>query len=255
MAGSGHEDAGGAASGRSSAAPAASGGVRPRGRRRAARGDTRAVILAAATAEFSEHGYDAVSMRAVARRAGVDPSLLHHYFDDKATLFTESIGAPIRPDRVLAEVLRGPRDQVGESLVRILLTTLDSEPAQSRVLGIITTALRQPFAAGILRQFLVREVLHQVAQEFGASGDAGSRGSDTDTDTDGDTATGDDGELRATLAASQIVGLIVARYGLRVEPLASAPVDELVHRLGPVIQWHLSGGPGRPLDGQAHPVE
>ncbi|SDZ31188.1 transcriptional regulator, TetR family [Herbiconiux ginsengi] len=182
------------------------------------------MILEAATAEFSAHGYDAVSMRAVARRAGVDPALLHHYFDDKAALFTESIGAPVRPDRVLAEVLRGPRDQVGEALVRILLTTLDSEPAQGRVLGIIATALRQPFAAGILRQFLVREVLHQVAQEFGDDA-------------------GDDGELRATLAASQIVGLIVARYGLRVEPLASAPVDELVRRVGPVIQWHLAGDP------------
>ena len=61
---------------------------RPRGRRRKAdSGDTRSSIIAAAAVEFAHHGYDSTSMRAIARRAGVDPALVHHYFGDKADLF------------------------------------------------------------------------------------------------------------------------------------------------------------------------
>ena len=84
----------------------------------------------------------------------------------------------------------------------------------------------------MLRQFIVREVLRKVADELGA----------------------DDGELRATAAASQLVGLFIVRYGIRVEPLASAPIEEVARRIGPVIQWHLTGYPA-PLDSGASAAE
>jgi AcrR family transcriptional regulator len=197
--------------------------ARGRGRPRAAapRDDTRALIVAAAAAEFARDGYDATSMRAVARVAGVDPGLVRHYFDTKADLFAEAVAVPMRPDRIVARALAGPREHVGENLVRAIVMTLDEPGASDRVLRVLHTALGQEFAARMLRQFIMREVLRRIAKEIGE----------------------DDAELRASFAASQVVGLLVARYGVRIEPLASAPVDEVVRRIGPVLQWHLTGTP------------
>jgi AcrR family transcriptional regulator len=210
---------------------------RPRGRPRKSAAtpvDARTSIVHAAMAEFAARGYDATSLRAIARRAEVDPSLVHHYFDDKADLFAASIQAPVRPDRLAAHILEGPRELIGEGLVRALLTALEDPKARARVVSLIHTALGQEFAATLLRQFLTREVLGRVAARVG----------------------GDEAELRASLAASQMVGLIVARYGIRVEPLASAPAEEIVARVGAVVQWHLTGvppalEPGRTAPGPA----
>lgn len=194
---------------------------RPRGRRRSG-SDARAEIVAAAGREFIERGYDATSFRGIARRAGVDAALVHHYFADKAELFIETVQAPIRPDKLVTQILQGPRDQVGDSLVRMLLTTVENARARDRVIGLIRTALGHDFAATMLRQFLLREVFHRIAEGLGVP----------------------DGELRATLAATQVVGLMVVRYGVKAEPLASASIDEVARRVGPVIQWHLMGYPG-----------
>jgi AcrR family transcriptional regulator len=200
---------------------------RPRGRRRTGEADAREQIVAAASREFLAHGYDAASMRAIARRADVDPALVHHYFADKAELFAESVSVPIRPDQIIREVLRGPRDAIGVNLVTAALTAMESGKARERVISLIRTALGHDFAATMLRQFLVREVLRRIADELGV----------------------DDGELRATAMASQLVGLFLVRYGVRIEPLASASIPEVAARIGPAIQWHLTGYP-QPLDPQ-----
>jgi AcrR family transcriptional regulator len=178
--------------------------------------------VAAARVEFAAHGYDTVSIRAVARRAGVDPALVHHYFGDKADLFAATVDIPIRPDRLVAEILRGPRDAIGATIVRTLVTSLDDRAARDTVIALIRTALGHEFAARLLRQFLMREVLHRITVELEL----------------------DDGELRASFAATQIVGLLVARYGIRLGPLAEASTDEIVARVGPVVQWHLFGDRG-----------
>jgi AcrR family transcriptional regulator len=210
-----------------------SGPGRPRGRRRSG-ADARAEIVTAAGREFVDRGYDAASFRGIARRAGVDAALVHHYFADKAELFTEAVQAPIRPDRIVAQILEGPRDQVGDSLVRLLLTTMESTKSRDRVIGLIRTALGHDFAATMLRQFLFREVFHRIAEGLGVP----------------------DGELRATLAATQVVGLMVVRYGVKAEPLASESIDEVARRVGPVIQWHLMGYPGGlPVDNSGGTAE
>jgi len=202
-----------------------------RGRRAAAApgDDARSLIVAAASQEFVAHGYDSSSFRAIAKRAGVDPALVHHYFPQKADLFAEAVSVPVRPDRIVAQVLGGPRERIGENLVRAMLAALDDGRARDRVVGLIRTALGHEFAAAMVRQFLVREVLHRIANGLGR----------------------DDEELRATLVATQMVGLLMVRYGLRIEPLASAAPDEVARRLGPVIQWHLTGYPEGSIDEKA----
>lgn len=187
----------------------------------AASDDTRALILAAAAKEFAREGYDATSVRGIARVAGVDPALVRHYFADKADLFAEAIAAPMRPDHMVQQALAGPHDRIGDNLVRYVVTHLDQPATAKRATRLLHTALGQEFAARMLRQFIIREVLKHVAKELGD----------------------DDAELRASFAATQIVGLVVARYGVRIEPLASASPEEVVQRIGPVVQWHLMGNP------------
>lgn len=197
------------------------------GRPRKDRGtaSARAAILRAAADEFAERGYEAASLRAVARRAGVDSALVHHYFDGKADLFAATMEAPLRPDRVLEVVLAGPREAVGESLVRYLLERLDDDKAARRMVVILRTVLGSGPGTRMVREFLTREVLSKLAA----------------------LSDGPDARLRAELAASQLVGIMMTRYALQVEPIASAPADELARRVGPVLQWHLFGDPGSPV--------
>lgn len=190
---------------------------RRRGRPRKGESNARDLILAAATEEFGEVGYDASTTRGIAARAGVDPALLHHHFGTKADLFTASIGAPLRPDLAVPEVLSGPREHTGERLVAYVLAVWDSATIGPRALVMLRTGLSSPHATPVLAGFLRRELLDKVAVGLDVP-DAG---------------------LRADLAASQIGGLIFARYVLRLPDLVAAPAEELVVRVGAAVQRHL----------------
>lgn len=190
---------------------------RRRGRPRKGESNARERILAAATDEFGEHGYDASTTRAIATRAGVDPALLHHHFGTKADLFAATIGAPLRPDLAVPEILTGPRERTGERLVAYVLGMWESPTIGPRALVMLRTSLSSKRATPLLAGFLRRELLDKVAAGLGAT-DAG---------------------LRADLAASQIAGLIIARYVLRLPDLVAAPVDDLIVRVGATVQRYL----------------
>lgn len=94
---------------------------RPRGRRPAG-SDTRGAIVRAARSEFAERGYDGTSLREVARRAGVDAALVHHYFDGKAGLFGAAMDLPTDPGERIRQLVDQGRAGIGERLVRLFLT-------------------------------------------------------------------------------------------------------------------------------------
>lgn len=187
------------------------------GRPRKGESNARQAILAAATEEFGEHGYDGTTTRGIAARAGVDPALLHHHFGTKADLFAASIGAPLRPDLAVPEILTGSRAGTGERIVAYLLGVWDSPTIGPRALVMLRTGLSSRLATPLLAGFLRRELLDKVAASLDAP----------------------DASLRADLAASQIAGLIVARYVLRLPDLAEAPAEELVVRVGATVQRYL----------------
>ncbi len=197
----------------------------PRGRRPGG-ADTRAAILAAARTDFAEQGYDATSVRGIARRAEVDPALVHHYFGGKAALFATAMDFPADPAALIVGVVRGPRDQVGENLVRTFLGVWDSEAGRERFQALIRSALTHREATVMLREFLTREVFGRVLHEFAPSGEPPH-----------------ELELRAGLAASQMVGLAVMRYIVEFPAVVDATHEELAAMLGPTIQQYLA-----PLD-------
>lgn len=191
---------------------------RPRGRR-AGGADTRGELLAAASLEFAEHGLDRTSMRGIARRAGVDPSLVHHYFTSKEALFAESLAVSEVVPGVASQLAGVGATDAAETLVRTLLRVwgrLDSRGVLQAVLG---SVVRSEAARAVLRDMVLRRVLDPLTERLGV----------------------DEPARRASLVASQMTGLALVRYVLRVEPLASASEEEVVADVAPTVHRYLFG--------------
>jgi AcrR family transcriptional regulator len=191
---------------------------RRRGRRPAGE-DLRGVILAAAREEFAQRGFDGATLRGIARAAGVDPRLVHHYFEGKDAVFAAAFEIPVRPIDVVEPVLAPGADGVGERLVRLFLDVWDSPPGRQRIVALLGASLTTDAAARMLREFLTREVFARIVGRLDA----------------------DDPELRASLAVSQLMGVAVARYVVEIEPFASLDPDEVVALVGPTLQAYLTG--------------
>ncbi|WP_189195166.1 TetR/AcrR family transcriptional regulator [Micromonospora fulviviridis] len=191
--------------------------------RRPGNPDTREAILTAARAAFADRGFDAASIRAIATAAGVDPALVHHYFGTKEDLFRATVAIPVDPAELVPRVLAGGRDEVGERLVRTFLAVWDS-PVGTAAVALLRSAMSNQWTARLLREFLVTQVLRRVVEQL-----------------DLDPA---EVPLRGALVATQIAGLAMMRYVIRLEPVASASPDTLAATIGPTIQRYLTG----PLD-------
>ncbi|MBF6444914.1 TetR family transcriptional regulator [Nocardia farcinica] len=190
--------------------------------RRPGRSGARQAILDAARVRFAEHGFDRTSIRAVAADAGVDPALVHHYFGTKQQLFTAVVDLPVDPEAVLAVIDATPVEQLGATIIRAVTTIWDS-PAGPAVVAVARTLLTGAEPA-LARTFVLEVVLERVRRRIA-----------TDTD---------DGRARVALAASQMMGIMVARKIIGVEPLASMPLDELAAAVGPTLQRYLTGDLG-----------
>ena len=193
----------------------------PRGRRPGGV-DTRQAIVEAARVDFAEQGYDGTSLRGIARRAEVDPALVHHYFGGKPQLFAAVMDIPADPAALISAVVSGPRDQVGESLVRTFLAVWDSEAGRQRFQALVRAAVTHEDATRMLREFLTREVFGRVVRELSHDGEPSH-----------------ELEVRAGLAASQMIGLAMMRYIVELPAVVDATHDELAELVGPTIQRYL----------------
>ncbi|MEU4695339.1 TetR family transcriptional regulator [Actinoplanes sp. NPDC023714] len=188
--------------------------------RRPGNPDTREAILAAARDAFAEKGYDGASIRGIATGAGVDPALVHHYFGTKDKLFLATMNAPMDPLEVIASAAEGPVEQTGERFVRIFLEIWDG-PAGSAGVALLRSTVGNEWTTRLFREFILTQILRRAVPKLGLDGD--------------------EGRLRVTFAASQMVGMAMARYVIKVEPLASAPPEVVVAAIGPAVQRYLFG--------------
>jgi AcrR family transcriptional regulator len=177
-------------------------------------------VLAAARTAFAERGYDGASIRAIATAAGVDPALVHHYFGSKDKLFLAAVHAPVDPGELLPQALEGGPEDLGANIVRTFLTVWDG-PARPAGLALIRSAVGNEWTAKLLREFLVSQVLRRVLSTL----DLPPK----------------EREARGALVGSQLIGVVMARYVLKLEPLASASHESLVVSLGPTLQRYLTG--------------
>jgi AcrR family transcriptional regulator len=196
-----------------------------RGRGRPSRTETAAApatrdrILQAARQEFSARGYEKTSVRGIAKAAGVDSALVHHYFGTKEQVFEAAIEVALAPALSAPDALaQGPREAVGERFTRFFFGVWENPATRTSLLAIVRSAVTNDTAAAVFRGLVAGQLLRRVAGRLDVP----------------------DAELRAELAAAQLVGIAMLRYVIKVEPVASAEVDELVARLAPVVQGHLT---------------
>jgi AcrR family transcriptional regulator len=168
---------------------------------------------------FAERGFDKASIRAIAGEAEVDPALVHHYFGTKEKLFLATINLPINPAELVPKAMAGPRAEVGERLIALVLSVWDS-PVGAAAVALLRSAMSNEWTARLLREFVVTQVLRRAVLELGMQGEEAT--------------------MRAALVASQIAGLVVTRYVVKVEPVASAPPEHLVAAIGPAVQRYLT---------------
>jgi AcrR family transcriptional regulator len=175
-------------------------------------------IRKAATRQFSELGYDRATVRSIAREAEVDPALVIHHFGSKQRLFVEAVELPFPPEELISELASGPRSEVGERVVRFVLSVLADDEARARWIGLIRSAVTEPEATRVFREILTTRIFRPLAEQLGM----------------------DEAPLRATLAGSQVVGLVMARHIVLIEPLASLEEERLVDAIAPTIQRYLT---------------
>lgn len=191
--------------------------VKRRPGRRPGSADTRGEILTAARRVFAEKGFDKATVRGIAREAKVDPALVHHYFDTKEGMFVAAMQLPITPHEVIPLLLEGPREEIGERLVRMILRVTATPETREPMVALIRSAMTNDQAVGMFREFISNALLFQVADRLQVP------------------------HLRIEAAFAQMFGVIMARYVIKLEPLASVGHDELVELLAPTVQRYLAG--------------
>lgn len=189
--------------------------AKPRGRR-PGRADTRGSICRAALSLFSSLGYDKVSLRAIARAADVDPALIHHYFASKSDLFAETVlDLPLDADRLVADILDGPRDRIGPATVASFLAAYDGpDGGRERFTAMLRSAVADEVVQRPLSEFLSKELFGAIAERLGHR----------------------DFKLRSQLAVSLVLGLALSRYVLMLPAVASASNDTLIESVGRAMQ-------------------
>lgn len=184
--------------------------------RRPGRPDTREQILVAARRRFASVGYDRATVRAIADEAGVDARLVHHYFGSKQRLFVEAVEIPVDPESTILPLIAAQSDPAA-ALAGFIAGMLEDPEYQRVSTGLIRAAAADPDAAALARDFLTLRIVGPVAEQLEA----------------------DEADVRVSLLASQIAGLVLVRNILGLEPLASLGKARLTAALEPVVRRYL----------------
>ncbi len=191
--------------------------------RRRGRPETRQTILVAARALFAERGFTGTSIRAVAAAASVDPALVHHYFGTKEGLFRAALEIPVDPEQVIERVAGATRAEVPLRLVETFLSVWESPETGPAMVSVLRRAVAEQGSTDLLRDFIGATVLRTVAGAV--LGDVPP----------------EEARVRVTLVVSQMLGVVLLRRVLVLEPLASMPGDRVAATIAPAIAHYLYG--------------
>ena len=174
---------------------------------------TKAAILAAAREQFASHGYQGATIRGVAASAGIDPAMVMRYFGSKEGLFARATAFDLRlPD--LSQVARA---RIGETLVGHFVDVWEGPLSNGSLISLLRAAASSDDAANAIRTIFGGQVAPMLARVVPP----------------------DELFTRAGLVATQIMGLAVTRYILKVPPVVAMDRAQLVTLLGPTMQRYV----------------
>lgn len=179
---------------------------------------TRAAILAAARRRFAQDGFRKATIRAIAADADIDPSMVMRYYGNKEGLFD----AALEIDLELPDLGVAPPDSLGETIMRRFLELWETPPGDEILLTLLRSAMTDDAVGQRAQRIFAGQIMPMVLRV-------------------GDPA---DAPRRAGLIASQVLGLALCRYILRLEPVVAMTHDELIANLAPVLQRYLTIRPG-----------
>lgn len=183
--------------------------------------ESRQRILDAARTSFAQHGYDRATVRRIAEAARVDPAMVYYFFQTKSRLFAAAMALPVNPADKVASILEDGLDSFGVQIVRHFLHVWDEEGSFAPMLALMRSATTDEHSAGMFREFVQHEILARVRATIGTP----------------------DAHLRAELVGSHLMGIALARYVVRLEPLASTDPDTIAAWVGPSLERYLTGEP------------
>ena len=171
---------------------------------------TKAVILAAARERFAESGFERATIRAIAADANIDPSMVMRYFGNKNQLFAAAAEFDLQiPD--LSDV------EPGDLGARIVAHFVERWERDEALVVLLRSSTTNAEAAQRMREIFTTQLLPVIAKVKPA-----------------------DAARRAGLIATQVLGLALCRYVLRLPPVVEMSRDEIVAWLGPTVQRYLT---------------
>jgi AcrR family transcriptional regulator len=187
--------------------------------------DTKSEIVEAAKRVFATEGYDGASLRAVAREAEVDPALVHHYFDGKASLFVAAMALPFDPRAVPMHENPGASESAsspGTMVITGFLTMWDhAEGTGSSFASCVAGMAASINVADAMREFVAERIWEKSPVNEGESDDMTRQ--------------------RRALVSSQLMGLAFIRYILRVPPISTTTPEEIARWAGPTLDRYMVG--------------
>ena len=186
---------------------------------------SRDVVLRAAKQRFAQEGYEKTTLRAIARDARVDPSMVLYLFGSKEELFRASLRLIMDPDTLAEALAGGPGDDpdIGTRMVRTYLRIWEGPDTAASMRAMLQSATSTSDAHEAFRDFMQNYVLTAVSGVLGG---------------------GEQARLRAMLAASSLVGTAMLRYVMEIPPLATLSPDEVVRLIAPTVTRYLTADAG-----------
>jgi AcrR family transcriptional regulator len=176
-------------------------------------------ILTAALANFARDGFERTTMRAIAADARVDPAEIHYFFKTKEGLFAAALSQPEAVKTLLVELLRDGIDELAPRLLAHVLRRLDAPESVDPLIALVRSAPTHAESVAMLRETFHEQIGAHLTEVLHI----------------------DDVEVRLGLFSTQLIGLLMSRYVLRLAPIASAEPEALVAWIGPVLQGYLTG--------------
>lgn len=148
----------------------------------------------------------------------MDPALVHHYFGTKDRLLVAAIQESRLVGEAIRQMLAGGSEGLGERVIRATVEAYETLPILGALIGLFRSALTNEDAARLMGELFPRGGVAQLIEALDLP----------------------QPELRAALVGSEVIGLAVARFLVRLEPIASADVDSLVAWYAPTLQRYLT---------------